>query len=152
MSIRSRAVRWLHPAVPAHRRAGTTAHGRHEPPDRSDARPATFAVGLGLFAAFVVANEVSVDGSVVERTLVCVVAMLAAAGLVLAFRAAGRVVRGILAIGVGSLAVAGVLGMRAYAIPKTGLAPIDVLAVPALLAATVLLVDGSALLLRPVRG
>jgi fermentation-respiration switch protein FrsA (DUF1100 family) len=67
------------------------------------------------------------------------------------YRRLGDAGRGVLELAVGSLAVAVTIGMRAYAVGKTGLAPVDAVALPASIAGLVLLVRGSMLVLRPVR-
>jgi fermentation-respiration switch protein FrsA (DUF1100 family) len=64
----------------------------------------------------------------------------------------GSVGRGVLAIAVGSIVVAAAIGTRAYAIPKTGLSAVDLLAIPLFLGGLALLVLGTRLVLRPVRG
>jgi fermentation-respiration switch protein FrsA (DUF1100 family) len=60
--------------------------------------------------------------------------------------------RGVLAIAAGSIVVASAIGTRAYGILKTGLSAVDLLAIPAFVGGLALLVIGTRLVLRPVRG
>ncbi|MGZ8606981.1 MAG: alpha/beta hydrolase [Actinomycetota bacterium] len=114
--------------------------------------PATlFPLATTLLAAFVVANEIAEDDPAGERALEAYVAVAGVVPLVLLFRQLGDRARGVLEIAVGALGVATTIGMRAYVISKAGLGFVDVVAVPAFLGGVALLVQGSVLVLRPVR-
>jgi uncharacterized protein len=63
----------------------------------------------------------------------------------------GRV-KAVGAVAVGLLGTTVAVGIRAYAIAKDGLSPVDALAIPVLVASVALLVVGAVRLLRPVRG
>jgi fermentation-respiration switch protein FrsA (DUF1100 family) len=110
-----------------------------------------FDGGVGLFAASIVANEMATEGPAVERVVGGCAAALIAVALSLTYRRISTRPRAILAIAVGSLATAVVIGMRAYAVPKVGLAPVDLVALPTLAVGLVLLAQASIELLRPVR-
>jgi hypothetical protein len=110
-----------------------------------------FVMTAILVSCFVVANEIATTGSVLERSVVSVTAVVLAGVVAALHRASGRAVRAVLSAVVGSLAVAATVGMRAYAIPKAGASAIDLIAVPLLVSALVSLAVGAREVLRPVR-
>jgi fermentation-respiration switch protein FrsA (DUF1100 family) len=123
---------------------------RERRPERSGQN--TFVVGVALLATFVAVNEVAAEGPALERAAGAVSAAIGAAAAAVWFRRLGTIGRGALAIAVGSVATAVVIGMRAYVIGKSGLSAVDAVALPALVAELALLVVGTRQVLRPVPG